>query len=157
VTYSLVKAHDGEIAFESREGEGTTFSVYLPTLLRRKARRILVVDDDKGIRQMLIEALTLDRQYLVEEAANGIEASIKLGTYRPDLLILDIFMPEMDGLEVCRIIKTEPELADMQVIITTGHPEHVKLDEVVQMGFTRIFSKPFDLWDLVKAVESILA
>ena len=157
VTYSLVKAHDGEISFESREGEGTTFTIYLPTLLRRKAPRILVVDDDREIRQMLIEALTLDRQYLVEEAANGIEASIKLGTYRPDLLILDIFMPEMDGLEVCRIIKTEPELADMQVIITTGHPEHIKLDEVVEMGFTRIFSKPFDLWDLVKAVEGILA
>ena len=42
------------------------------------------------------------------------------------------------------------------MIITTGHPEHVKLDEVVEMGFTRIFSKPFDLWDLVKAVEGIL-
>ena len=157
VTYSLVKAHDGEISFESKEGQGTVFTIYLPTLLRRRAPRILVVDDDREIRQMLIEALTLDRQYLVEEAANGIEASIKLGTYRPDLLILDIFMPEMDGLEVCRIIKTEPELADMQVIITTGHPEHIKLDEVVEMGFTRIFSKPFDLWDLVKAVEGILA
>ena len=157
VTYSLVKAHDGEISFASREGQGTTFSIYLPTMLRRKAPRILVVDDDREIRQMLIEALTLDRQYLVEEATNGIEASVKLGTYRPDLLILDIFMPEMDGLEVCRIIKTEPELADMQVIITTGHPEHTKLDEVVQMGFTRIFSKPFDLWDLVKAVEGILS
>jgi signal transduction histidine kinase len=156
VTYSLIKAHDGEISFETREGLGTTFSIYLPTLLRRKAPRILVVDDDREIRQMLIEALTLDRQYLVEEAANGIEASIKLGTYRPDLLILDIFMPEMDGLEVCRIIKTEPELADMQVIITTGHPEHIKLDEVIEMGFTRIFSKPFDLWDLFKAVEGIL-
>jgi signal transduction histidine kinase len=157
VTYSLVKAHDGEISFESREGGGTSFTVFLPTLLRREAPRILVVDDDKEIRQMLIEALTLDRQYLVEEAANGIEASIKLGTYRPDLLILDIFMPEMDGLEVCRIIKTEPELADMRVIITTGYPEHIKLDEVTEMGFTQIFSKPFDLWDLVKTVEQILA
>ena len=157
VTYSLIKAHDGEITFESREGQGTVFRVFLPTLLRREAPRILVVDDDRAIRQMLIEALTLDRLYLVEEAANGIEASIKLGTYRPDLLILDIFMPEMDGLEVCRIIKTEPELADMQVIITTGHPEHTKLDEVIKMGFTQIFSKPFDLWDLVKTVENILA
>jgi len=156
VTYSLVKAHEGEISFQSRPGEGTTFSVYLPTLLRREAPRILVVDDDKAIRQMLIEALTLDRLYLVEEAANGIEASIKLGTYRPDLLILDIFMPEMDGLEVCRIIKTEPELSDMQVIITTGYPDHMKLNEVVELGFSNIFSKPFDLWELVKAVEQIL-
>jgi signal transduction histidine kinase len=157
VTYSLVKAHDGEISFESRQSKGTSFRVFLPTLLRREAPRILVVDDDREIRQMLIEALTLDRLYLVEEAANGIEASIKLGTYRPDLLILDIFMPEMDGLEVCRIIKTEPELADMKVIITTGYPEHLKLDEVTEMGFTQIFSKPFDLWELVKTVEKILA
>jgi CheY-like chemotaxis protein len=66
-------------------------------------------------------------------------------------------MPEMDGLEVCRIIKTEPELADMKVIITTGYPEHLKLDEVTEMGFTQIFSKPFDLWELVKTVENILA
>jgi signal transduction histidine kinase len=156
VTYSLVKAHDGEISFESRQGKGTSFRVFLPTLLRREAPRILVVDDDREIRQMLIEALTLDRLYLVEEAANGIEASIKLGTYRPDLLILDIFMPEMDGLEVCRIIKTEPELAEMKVIITTGYPDHLKLDEVTEMGFTQIFSKPFDLWELVKTVENIL-
>lgn len=157
VSYSLVKAHGGQITFQSRPGEGTVFTVYLPTILKRQAPKILVVDDDKVIREMLIEALTLDRLYLVEEAANGIEASIKLGTYRPDLLILDIFMPEMDGLEVCRIIKTEPELSAMKVIVTTGYPQHPKLDEVVQLGFTNVFSKPFDLWELVKTVERLFA
>jgi CheY-like chemotaxis protein len=157
VTYSLVKAHEGDISFQSRQGEGTTFTVYLPTLLRLKAPRILVVDDDEVIRRIVIEALTLDRIYLVEEAANGIEASIKLGTYRPDLLILDIFMPEMDGLEVCRIIKKEPEFADMQVIITTGYPDHAKLSEVAELGFSIIFSKPVDLRELVKTVDKLLA
>jgi CheY-like chemotaxis protein/two-component sensor histidine kinase len=157
VTYSLVKAHDGEITFESREGEGTSFTVYLPTMLERHAAKILVVDDDKMIRQMLIEALTMDHNYLVEEASNGIEASIKLGTYRPDLVILDIFMPEMDGLEVCRSIKAEPELADMNVIITTGYPEHSKLDEIAELGFTNIFYKPFDLKLFKEGIERILA
>jgi len=156
VTYSLVKAHEGEIVFETRQGQGTSFTVYLPTLLKRRAARILVVDDDYAIRQMLIEALTMHRQYLVEEASNGIEASIKLGTYRPDLLILDIFMPEMDGLEVCRIIRSEPELSEMKVIITTGYPDHPKLDGVVELGFTNIFSKPFDLLNFVKDIETIL-
>lgn len=156
VTYSLVKAHDGEIAFESREGEGTTFTVFLPTLMERQAAKILVVDDDKMIRQMLIEALTMDRNYLVEEASNGIEASIKLGTYRPDLVILDIFMPEMDGLEVCRSIKAEPELAGMNVIITTGYPEHSKLDEIAELGFTNVFYKPFDLSKFKEGIEKIL-
>ena len=157
VTYSLVKAHQGEIIFDTRPGQGTSFTVYLPTLLKREAARILVVDDDVSIREMLIEALTFHHQYLVEEASNGIEASIKLGTYRPDLLILDIFMPEMDGLEVCRSIRSEPKLSDMKVIITTGYPNHPKLDEVVDLGFNHIFSKPFDLLDFTKDVEAILA
>jgi signal transduction histidine kinase len=156
VTYSLVKAHAGEITFESQAGKGSVFTVYLPTILKRQAARILVVDDDMVIRQMLIEALTMDHQYLVEEAANGIEASIKLGTYRPDLLILDIFMPEMDGLEVCRNIRNEPELSEMKVIITTGYPDHPKLDEIARLGFTHVFTKPFNLLDFVKAIGSIL-
>jgi C4-dicarboxylate-specific signal transduction histidine kinase len=156
VTYSLVKAHDGEIDFETSRDRGTAFNVYLPTRLKHQAAKILVVDDDDAIRQILIEALTMDRLYLVKEASNGIEASIKLGTYRPDLLILDIFMPEMDGLEVCRNICNEPELSDLKVIITTGYPDHPKLDEVVKLGFTNILSKPFDLLNLVKDIESIL-
>jgi len=156
VSYSLVKAHKGEIVFDTTPGEGTTFTVYLPSGLIGQAPKVLVVDDDNGIRQMLIEALTMNHQYLVEEASNGIEASIKLGTYRPDLLVLDIFMPEMDGLEVCRIISSEPELADMRVIITTGYPQHPKLDEVVALGYTNIFSKPFDLLNFIEAIDKIL-
>jgi CheY-like chemotaxis protein len=156
VSYSLVKAHEGEIIFDTIPGSGTSFTVLLPSILKGQAPKILVVDDDNAIREMLIEALTMDHLYLVEEASNGIEASIKLGTYRPDLLILDIFMPEMDGLEVCRTISNEPELSDMRVIITTGYPEHPKLDEVVALGYTNIFSKPFDLLNFIQAIGKIL-
>jgi len=156
VSYSLVKAHEGEIIFDTTPGEGTSFTVYLPSVLKGQVPKVLVVDDDNAIRQMLIEALTMDHHYLVEEASNGIEASIKLGTYRPDLLILDIFMPEMDGLEVCRTISNEPQLSDMKVIITTGYPEHPKLDEVVALGYTNIFSKPFDLLNFIQAIDKIL-
>jgi signal transduction histidine kinase/ActR/RegA family two-component response regulator len=156
VSYSLVKAHKGEIVFDTTPGKGTSFTVYLPSALTGQAHKVLVVDDDNAIRQMLIEALTMNHQYLVEEASNGIEASIKLGTYRPDLLILDIFMPEMDGLEVCRIISSESELADMKVIVTTGYPDHPKLDEVVALGYTNIFSKPFDLLNFIEAIDKIL-
>ena len=159
VTYGLVQAHGGDISFETREGKGTTFTVSLPTLLKREAIKILIVDDDQAIREMLIEALTLNRNrpYLIEEAANGIEATIKLGTYRPDLLILDIFMPEMDGLELCRIIKNEAGLSDMKVIVSTGYPDHTKLNEMAKLGFTNVISKPFDLMEFVKQVEDILA
>jgi CheY-like chemotaxis protein len=148
VSYSLVKAHDGEITFESKPGEGSRFSIYFPTMVRRRAAKILVVDDDPMVRRLLIEALSMARAYLIEEASNGIEASIKLGTYRPDLLILDIFMPQMDGLEVCRNIRAAPELADTKVVITTGYPSHPKLDEIAALGYTDVFPKPFDLKSL---------
>jgi signal transduction histidine kinase len=159
VTYGLVQAHGGDIYFETRKGRGTTFTISMPTLLKRETAKILIVDDDRTIREMLIEALTLDQRksYLIEEATNGIEASIKLGTYRPDLLILDLFMPEMDGLEVCRIIRNEPELSDMKVIISTGYPDHAKLDEMSRLGFTNVIFKPFNLPEFVEKVERILA
>ena len=157
VTYSLVNAHDGEIVFQSNKEKGTTFTVFLPTVVKEATGRILVVDDDISIRDMLTKALTEAGPYLVDEASNGIEACIKLGTYRPDLLILDMFMPEMDGLEVCRTIKSEPEFSDMNVIITTGFPDHQKLKEVVGLGFDRIHYKPFNLADFLKAVSNIFS
>jgi CheY-like chemotaxis protein len=131
--------------------------VFFPTVVKDATGRILVVDDDKSIRVMLSKALSEAGTYLVEEASNGIEACIKLGTYRPDLLILDMFMPEMDGLEVCRTIKSEPEFSDMHVIITTGFPDHQKLKEVAALGFDSIHYKPFDLPDFLRAVSTIFS
>lgn len=157
VTYSLVKAHEGAIRFQTQEGKGTTFTVLFPTSLKGKTAKILVVDDDEMTRDILTQALTTDRPYLVEEASNGTEACIRLGTYHPHLLILDLFMPEMDGLEVCRTIKREPKLSDMNVIITTGFPEHPKLKEVQALGFTNVRYKPLKLAELLKHVDSILA
>jgi CheY-like chemotaxis protein len=66
-------------------------------------------------------------------------------------------MPEMDGLEVCRIIKNEPELSDMKVIISTGYPDHVKLNQMAKLGFTNVIYKPFDLLEFAKKVEDVLA
>jgi CheY-like chemotaxis protein len=65
-------------------------------------------------------------------------------------------MPEMDGLEVCRIIRNEPELSNMKVIITTGYPDPAKLNEIARLGFTNVILKPFNLPELVKEVERIL-
>lgn len=158
VTYSIVQAHGGKIFFENRAGgAGAAFTVQLPTPLKRRAAKILLVDDDPMVRQILMEALAIPRCYLMEEATNGIEASIRLGTYRPELLILDVFMPEMDGVEVCRSIKTEPALAGMKVIITTGFPGHPKLDELAALGFTTVLAKPFNIPGLLRAVEKLLA
>jgi CheY-like chemotaxis protein/two-component sensor histidine kinase len=156
ISYSLVKAHQGDIVFNSKLHEGTSFTISFPTTSRKKAAKILIVDDESSIRETMVEALIMHHPYLVDQASNGIEACVKLGTFRPDLLILDMFMPEMDGLEVCRTIQSEPKLADMKVMMITGFPNHSRVKEVARLGFVHIYSKPIHIWNFINVVESIL-
>ncbi len=92
----------------------------------------------------------------MEKASNGTEALIKLGTFRPDLLILDIVMPEIDGIEVCRSIREEPELSHVRVIVITGFPDDTRLEGVSKMGFSNIFAKPLELESFLKEVYNAL-
>jgi signal transduction histidine kinase len=156
VSYNLIKSHGGSITFESRQGKGTTFHILLPSVLKRKPLRILVVDDDATIREMLREVLIQRRSYIVEEASNGIEACIRLGSHRPDLLVMDLFMPEMNGVEVCRVIKNDPVLSDMKIMMITGHEGHPLLGDISEFGFIDILYKPFNLEDFVIRVDNIL-
>lgn len=156
VSSSLVKAHGGDITFESQAAKGTIFHIDFPALAADKPVRVLVVDDDPAIRRLLTRALTVQRAYRVAAAANGIDACLKLGTFRPALLILDIFMPDMDGIEVCRALRKDPALAAVKVIITTGHPQHPKLAEAQRLGFTHIRPKPFDVTELIEFIDNIL-
>jgi signal transduction histidine kinase len=156
VSYNLIKSHGGSITFESCQGKGTTFHILLPSVLKRKPLRILVVDDDSTIREMLREVLVQQRSYIVEEASNGIEACIRLGSHRPDLLVMDLFMPEMNGVEVCRVIKNDPVLSDMKIMMITGHEGHPLLGDISEFGFIDILYKPFKLEDFVIRVDNIL-
>jgi CheY-like chemotaxis protein len=125
-------------------------------VLKRKPLRILVVDDDATIREMLREVLVQRCSYIVEEASNGIEACIRLGSHRPDLLVMDLFMPEMNGVEVCRVIKNDPVLSDMKIMMITGHEGHPLLGDISEFGFIDILYKPFKLEDFVIRVDNIL-
>jgi PAS domain S-box-containing protein len=156
VTYSLVKAHNGEIEFETKSNNGATFIVSFPCGIKHKATRILIADDDSSIREILAEALGSGGGYHINQAANGTEANIKLGTFCPDILVLDLLMPKMDGLEVCRAIKKEPAFSDMKVIITTGFQDDPKLEEIIQLGFTNICYKPLDIGAFLKQVNDLL-
>ena len=156
VTYNLVKAHKGEIYFESQAGQGTCFTVVLPTDPKRKPYKVMVVDDDGDFRALIIRAITSMINCSVEDFANGAEALIRMGSHPPDLLILDMFMPEMDGLGVCRAIKNELGLDQMKIIIVTGYPDHPNLYETARMGFDRILTKPLSMVAFKEMVSGLL-
>ncbi len=156
VSANIIKEHEGKIEVKSQRGEGSIFTIFLPTKKIEEPIKILVVDDDSSVRDVITTALGKKRYYLVKEASSGVEACVKLGSDCPNILVLDIQMPDMDGVEICRLIKSKPELSGIKVIIITGFPDSSKTKEIVDMGFKNILPKPFDITDLLGTVKMVL-
>jgi len=118
--------------------------------------RILVVDDEKDIRNLLRQVLE-HAGYQVETAANGREALEMVERSLPDLMLLDIMMPELDGWEVCRQVKSKQKTKHLPVILLTVRNQ--PLDKIVGtevVGADDYITKPFDLDDLLARVEQRL-
>ena len=157
VSYSLVQAHHGSITFDAADGEGTTFTIWLPSGQVKDMARVLVVDDDAAVRKLIVQLLTKLGRYQVEEAVSGVDGLLRIGTTTPDLLILDLKMPGMNGLEVCRAVRRNDQLTKMKVLITTGHPHHPDLSEIRAMGYTDCYTKPIRVHQFAEMVETMMA
>ena len=105
---------------------------------------VLVVDDEPQVVDMLVEFLTHHpRGFKIETASDGYEALIKLGSLRPALLILDAMMPKLDGIEVCRHLKGNPDTQAIRILGVTGHPEMAP--ELLAAGAEAVLTKPLAL------------
>jgi len=142
VSDSLAQAHQGTISFAPCPEGGTTFTVWLPPAGKHRMHRVLVVDDDPMVRQLVVQMLSKQGRYRVEAAASGVDGLLRIGTQTPDLLILDLKMPGMNGLDVCRAVRQNDQLTAMKVLVTTGHPHHPDLAEIQAMGYTDCYVKP---------------
>lgn len=156
VSSNIIKKHDGKIKVKSQKGKGSTFKIILPAIIKEEPVKILLADDESSIIKLLTAALREKPNYLVQVASNGTEACIKLGSNRPDILVLDIMMPDMDGVEICRLIKEKPELVGVKVIVITGFSNSLELDKIIRMGFTTILPKPIRVPDFLKTIETVL-
>jgi len=155
ISYQMVKSYGGEITFKSRPGMGATFTVTQPISPKRKRGRILIADDEAAIRDPMKKILERSGLYEVQTVSTGFEACVKLGSWSPDLLVLDIHMPDMNGLDVCRSLKADEEFKDIKVIIITGYPEGDLLENIRQLGFTNLYQKPLELKKLKKDIDSL--
>jgi phosphate regulon transcriptional regulator PhoB len=119
------------------------------------ASRVLIVEDEPDIRDLL--AFHLERDgYQVTRATTGPEALRQLRAAPPDLVILDLMLPEMDGLEVCRRLRAEPATATLPVIMLTAKGDEVDRVVGLEMGADDYVVKPFSPKEMLARVRAVL-
>lgn len=118
-------------------------------------KKILVVDDEADIRDML-QTLLADVGFEVIQAENGQEALRKVQLFKPDMILLDISMPQMDGAEVCLKLKEKESTEKIPVVLMTALGEKVdKLGTMREIGGFPTFVKPFDTDELIGTIREI--
>ena len=118
--------------------------------------KIMVVDDDKHTVDLISFRLT-DLGYSIMTAFNGDEALDKLANYQPDLIILDISMPGMNGYEVCQQIKEKEDTEHIKIIFLTGKIDLHEKQAGFNVGAEAYITKPFHFDELSNTIESLLA
>jgi CheY-like chemotaxis protein len=121
---------------------------------RRTANRtVLIADDDSSLRLLVSTTLSGD-DYNIVEAENGVDALLLAKSHHPMLVLLDVNMPDLDGLEVCRRIKGDPDLEDVKVIMLTGAAQPDDHQAGLAAGADNYLTKPFRPLELLKLIDT---
>lgn len=117
---------------------------------------ILIIDDSKAVRLLLKKALQ-PFACVVDEATNGFTGLFAMERTLPDLLIIDISMPTMDGIEMLTMLKSNPQLSGIPVIMLTASTDHKVIPQVTALGVNGMLKKPFNEATAVETIRSVIA
>jgi DNA-binding response OmpR family regulator len=120
-----------------------------------RAPRILVVEDEDNIATAL-EFLIMREGYVHDRVSNGTEALRRIRETRPDLVLLDVMLPDMSGYEICGVIRTDPALSQIKVLMMTARGSVIERRKSLELGANGFISKPFELKDLRDEVRRLL-
>jgi excisionase family DNA binding protein len=122
----------------------------IPTdALESGKRKVLLVDDEPEIVEVVNSALLADGRFEVRIASNGFDAGMMVKDYRPDLLILDVMLPDINGKEVCHRVRADPTLEEVRILCISGMIEEDKIQELRLSGADDFLHKPFEIEQLI--------
>src|ERR1700678_1252135 len=129
----------------------------IPTdALESGKRKVLLVDDDPELVEMMGKALQEDGRFEVRIASNGFDAGMMVKEYRPDLIILDVMLPDINGKEVCQRVRADTTLEDVRILCISGMIEEDKVQELRLSGADDFLPKPFEIDVLIDRMCSLL-
>jgi len=123
----------------------------IPTdALESGKRKVLLVDDDPDLVEMMTKVLEEDGRFEVRVAGNGFDAGMMVKEYRPDLIVLDVMLPDINGKEVCQRVRSDPNMEDVRILCISGMIEDDKIQELRDAGADDFMHKPFDVEVLIE-------
>ncbi len=119
-------------------------------------RRVLVVDDDEAIVELFVDVLERDGRFDVRTASTGYDAGIQTHQFRPELMILDYMLPDINGNVVCQTVRQDPNMTDMKIIIVSGVVNQDEIDDLLAAGADDFVKKPFNIERLLERITGLL-
>jgi len=106
---------------------------------------VLIADDDTDVRNVIADALRVGDEINITEARNGIDALLAIGRSKPDMIILDVRMPNMNGYDVCERLKADNDVRKIKIIAISGDHSPEVRERIIAAGADMFFTKPLDL------------
>jgi excisionase family DNA binding protein len=119
-------------------------------------RKVLIVDDDAEIVELIVEVLERDGRFEVKTASSGYEAGIATQRFRPELILLDYMLPDVNGNVVCQTIRRNPEFENIKIIIVSGVVKEDEIAQLLKSGAEDFIRKPFNITELTDKITSVL-
>jgi len=129
----------------------------IPTdALESGKRGILIVDDDPAVVELISDVLAADNRFETKVVNNGFAAGMLAKEYHPDLIILDVMPPDINGKAVCELIRADSTMADIKIICISGLVEEDRIEELYAAGADDFLHKPLDIDELLRRICRLL-
>ena len=123
----------------------------IPTdALESGKRKVLIVDDDVDLVELMVDAFARDGRFDIKTANNGFDAGMQVREFRPDVVVLDVMLPDINGKEVCQRVRSDDTMKSLKIICISGMVEQDKIQDLLMAGANDFMNKPFDVEKLLE-------